>query len=119
MARILIIDDSDLSRRIVRTILEGAGHEITEASEGKAALDQYSRLRPHLIILDIVLSGMDGMDVLKCLIEIDPGAKVIILSADVQKLTRLEGMQLGAAAFLTKPIDPQMVLKAVGEISKP
>jgi two-component system chemotaxis response regulator CheY len=78
MARILIVDDSNMSRRIARSILEGAGYEIVEASDGMAALEQYSLSHPQLVLLDLVMAGMYGIDVLKKLIEMDANAKVII-----------------------------------------
>ena len=116
MARILIVDDSNMSRRIVRSILEGAGHEIVEANDGMAALEQYALSRPQLVLLDLVMAGMYGIDVLKKLLEMDANAKVIIASADIQDLTRTAAMEAGAAAFVTKPISGEALLRTVGAV---
>jgi two-component system chemotaxis response regulator CheY len=116
MARILIVDDSNMSRRIVRTILEGDGHEVVEASDGMAALEQYSLSQPQLVLLDLVMAGMYGIEVLKKMIEMDPGAKVIIASADIQNLTRTAALESGAAAFVTKPIGKETLLQTVGTV---
>jgi two-component system, chemotaxis family, chemotaxis protein CheY len=116
MARILVVDDSNMSRRIVRSILEGAGHEIVEATDGMAALEQYSLSRPQLVLLDLVMSGMYGIDVLKKLIEMDANAKVVIASADIQNFTRTAAMEAGAAAFVTKPIAGETLLQTVGTV---
>jgi len=116
MARILIVDDSNMSRRIARSILEGAGHEIVEASDGMAALEQYSLSHPQLVLLDLVMAGMYGIDVLKKLIEMDANAKVIIASADIQNFTRTAAMEAGAAAFVTKPISGETLLQTVGTV---
>jgi two-component system chemotaxis response regulator CheY len=116
MARILIVDDSNMSRRIVRSILEAAGHEIVEATDGMAALEQYSLSRPQLVLLDLVMAGMYGIDVLKKLIEMDADAKVVIASADIQNFTRTAAMEAGAAAFVTKPINGETLLQTVGTV---
>ena len=75
-ARILVVDDSGLARRRARTILEGAGFEVLEAEDGIAALESYFVAKPDLVLLDLVMKGMYGLDVLSKLRELDPDAKV-------------------------------------------
>src|SRR6185295_8226623 len=87
-SRVLIVDDSSMSRRTVRGILESAGHEVTEAADGLAALERYFLEKPDLIILDMVMSGMYGIEVLQKLREIDAQAKIIVATADIQNSTR-------------------------------
>ena len=84
MNRILIVDDSGLARRRIRVILESAGYEVTEAEDGMAALERYFVAKPDLVVLDLVMKGMYGLDVLTKLREMDPSARVIVISADVQ-----------------------------------
>src|SRR5437773_845274 len=102
-SRILIVDDSSMSRRIVRGILESAGHEVTEASDGMAALERYSLEKPDLVLLDLVMGGMGGLDVLQKLREIDGQARIIVATADIQSSTREMAEQAGSRGFVTKP----------------
>ena len=113
MSRILVVDDSGLARRRVRGILEGAGHEVLEAEDGMSALERYFVAKPDLVVLDLVMKGMYGLDVLKKLREMDPAARVIVVSADVQTSSHELVEQAGAAGFLTKPIDADDVLALV------
>ena len=87
-ARILIVDDSALARRSSRRVLEAAGYPVIEAEDGMSALEQYFVHKPSLVILDLVMKGMYGLDVLARLREMDPQARVIVVSADVQHSSR-------------------------------
>jgi two-component system chemotaxis response regulator CheY len=112
-AKILIVDDSPLSRRIVRGYLESAGHEVTEAADGVAAIDRYSLEKPDLVLLDLVMSGMDGLAVLQKLRENDNQARVIVATADIQNSTRAMAAEAGSRGFLNKPIRKEELLNAV------
>jgi two-component system, chemotaxis family, chemotaxis protein CheY len=112
-AKILIVDDSSMSRRIVRGFLESAGHEVTEASDGIAALDRYSLEKPDLVLLDLVMTGMGGLEVLQKLRENDSHARVIVATADIQNSTREMAAQAGSRGFLNKPIRKEELLSAV------
>jgi two-component system chemotaxis response regulator CheY len=115
MAKILIVDDSGLSRRTLRKILEPAGHEIIEATEGIAAIEQYFLDQPDLVLLDLNMTGMYGIDVLSKLRELDPQARIIIASADIQDSTREMAQSGGACAFIIKPFLSEPVLNAVNQ----
>jgi two-component system chemotaxis response regulator CheY len=78
MAKILIVDDSAMSRRILRTILESAGHQITEAEDGMVALEKYYLEKPDVVLLDLIMKGMFGMEVLKKIRRMDQTARVIV-----------------------------------------
>jgi two-component system chemotaxis response regulator CheY len=113
MAKILVVDDSGMSRRTLRKILEPAGHEIIEAEEGIVALERYFLEKPDLVLLDLTMTGMYGIDVLNKLREMDPQARVIIASADIQSSTREMVNAGGASAFINKPFTSDKVLSAV------
>lgn len=113
MAKILIVDDSSLSRRILRNILEPAGHEVVEAVDGLTALECYALERPTLVLLDLMMAGMGGFDVLAQLGHLDSDARVIIATADIQDMTRAQALGAGALAVVTKPFQPAQVLGAV------
>lgn len=113
MAKILVVDDSGMSRRTLRKILEPAGHEIIEVEEGIVALERYFLDKPDLVFLDLTMTGMYGIDVLNKLREMDPQARVIIGSADIQSSTREMVKAGGASAFINKPFSSDKVLTAV------
>ena len=117
-ARVLIVDDSALARRNLRQILESANCEVDEAEDGLTALERYFLERPDVVLLDLVMRGMYGLDVLEKLRQLDPLAKVVVVSADVQTSSQQLVDQAGAKAFITKPFDREEVidtLKAVLE----
>jgi len=115
-SRILIVDDSSMSRRIVRGILESAGHDVIEAADGLAALERYSLEKPDLVLLDLVMGGMYGLDVLQKLREMDGQARIIVATADIQSSTREMAEQAGSLGFVTKPIRSDELLSVVNSV---
>ena len=111
--KILIVDDSALSRRTLRRILESADYEVVEADDGMAALELYFLEKPGLVLLDLVMKGMYGLDVLVKLREMDPKALVVVASADIQSSTRTMVDEAGALGFINKPFIAEPVLAAV------
>jgi two-component system chemotaxis response regulator CheY len=111
--KIMVVDDSALSRRTLRRILETAGYNVVEADEGMAALELYFIEKPDLVFLDLVMKGMYGLDVLTKLREMDAGARVVVASADIQTSTRVMVEEAGARCFINKPFVPENVLGAV------
>jgi two-component system chemotaxis response regulator CheY len=114
--KILIVDDSSMSRRMMRRIVESAGYEVVEAGEGAAGLEQYFLEKPDLVFLDLTMKDMYGLDVLEKLREMDPEARVIIASADIQDSTREMVERAGANAFINKPLSPEKVLQAMESV---
>jgi two-component system chemotaxis response regulator CheY len=113
MSTILIVDDSGLARRRARGILEGAGYRVVEAEDGMAAIERYFLDKPDLVLLDLVMKGMYGLDVLTKLRELDAAARVIVVSADVQSSSHDLVAAAGGAGFLTKPLDADAILALV------
>ena len=111
--KILIVDDSSLSRRTLRRILEPAEYEVVEANDGMAALEVYFLEKPSLVLLDLVMKGMYGIDVLVKLREMYPKALVVVASADIQSSTRKMVDEAGALAFINKPFVSEQVIAAV------
>jgi two-component system, chemotaxis family, chemotaxis protein CheY len=111
--KILIVDDSALSRRTLRRILESVDYEVVEAGDGMAALELYFLEKPGLVLLDLVMKGMYGLDVLVKLREMDPQALVVVASADIQSSTRKMVDEAGALGFINKPFVAEPVLAAV------
>jgi two-component system, chemotaxis family, chemotaxis protein CheY len=113
MARILVVDDSGLSRRMSRKILEEAGHQVIEAEDGISAIERYFIDKPDLVQLDVTMKGMSGLDVLKKLREMDARARVVIVTADIQVSTRTLSKEGGASGFVIKPLTSNNLLQAV------
>jgi two-component system chemotaxis response regulator CheY len=112
-AKILLVDDSSMARRTVRQMLETAGYDVVEAEDGLAALERYFLEKPDLVLLDLVMKGMMGLDVLEKLHELDPKVRAIVLSADIQESSRAMAAAGGARDFLNKPVDRASLLSAV------
>jgi two-component system chemotaxis response regulator CheY len=115
-SKILIVDDSSMSRRIVRALLEAEGHEVAEAVDGMDALERYSLEKPDLVLLDLLMQGMYGVEVLKKLRTIDSEARVIVVTADIQASTRELAEQAGSRGFATKPINKEELLRLVNSV---
>ena len=113
MAKVLIVDDSSLSRRISRRILEDGGHTVTEAADGLAALERYAVDRPDIVLLDVTMADINGLEVLDQLRAMDPAARVVMATADVQTSTRTLSEAGGAVGFVLKPLTSGAVLRAV------
>jgi two-component system, chemotaxis family, chemotaxis protein CheY len=111
--KVLLVDDSGLARRSMRAILKSDGFEVVEAEDGMAALERYFLDKPDAVLLDLVMKGMYGLDVLTKLRELDGAARVIVVSADVQSSSHQLVQAAGASAFLNKPVDRQQLLNAV------
>ena len=111
--KILVVDDSALSRRTLRRILEPAGYEIAEANDGMTALEVYFLDKPDLVLLDLVMKGMYGLDVLAKLREMDPQVLVVVASADIQSSTRQMADEAGALGFINKPFVSEQVIESV------
>jgi two-component system chemotaxis response regulator CheY len=112
-AKLLVVDDSGLSRRTLRRILEADGYTVVEASDGMSALESYFVEKPDLVLLDLVMVGMYGLEVLEKLREMDAGVKVLIASADIQESTRKLVDEAGALGFIYKPFSVAEVTSAV------
>ena len=89
-----------------------------EASDGLTALEQYFLQKPDVVLLDLIMTGMLGMDVLRKLREMDPTARIVVATADIQSSTRNMTEAEGATGFLTKPFVAEDVLKVLNAALK-
>jgi two-component system, chemotaxis family, chemotaxis protein CheY len=113
---VLIVDDSSLARRTVRQAVEEMGHTVEEAADGAQALERYFINRHDLVILDMVMHGMYGLDVLAKMRELNPNARIVVLTADIQKSTLEHARSAGAAAFINKPVNRQELTRVVTRV---
>ncbi len=112
-AKILVVDDSKLARRSLRTILEPAGCSVVEAEDGMRALERYFLEKPDVVFLDLLMTGMHGFEVLKKLREMDPAARILVVSADIQESSRQMAEAAGASGFVEKPFDARAIVAAL------
>jgi two-component system chemotaxis response regulator CheY len=115
-AKILVVDDSGLARRMLRQMLEEMGHSVEEATDGATALERYYINRHDLVLLDMVMNGMYGLEVLAKIRELNPEVRVIVATADIQTSTRTQVRDAGASAFLTKPFNRQELSGVVSTV---
>ena len=115
--RILICDDAIFMRTMIADILTGAGYEIAgEAESGLQAVERYKTIKPDLVTMDIVMPDMGGIDAVKAIVAIDPGARILMCSAMGQQSLVVEAIQAGAKDFVVKPFQPARVLEAVQRV---
>jgi len=116
--KVIIVDDNDLMRDVLRLFLEQLKHEVlAEASDGVSAIKAFTELRPEVVLLDLVMPGMTGLDVLAKVRELDPAAKVVIITAVEQGAMDKTILEQGAAAILRKPFSSEeldAVMKLLG-----
>ena len=113
MARILVVDDEEGIRHVLKQVLEYEGHEVATASGGGEALTRYPEFEPELTFLDVKMARMDGLEVLDRLRELDPVALVVMISGHGSIETAVEATRRGAYDFLEKPLDTDRILLTI------
>jgi two-component system nitrogen regulation response regulator NtrX len=108
--RILVIDDEQGIRAALGQLLEFEGYEVRSLANAADGIAEYQKWRPHLVFLDVKMAGMDGMEALKKLRELDPNALVVMISGHATIRTAVEATQLGAYEILEKPLDTDRIL---------
>ena len=109
--RVLVADDAAFMRQMIREILEAEGLEVVgEAVDGVEAIDQFSKLHPDLVTMDIVMPRRSGIDAVKGILELDPHARIVMCSALGQETLVMEALQAGARDFIVKPFKPDNVI---------
>jgi DNA-binding response OmpR family regulator len=115
VAMVLVVDDEPSVREIAGAYLERQGFEVRTASDGPAGLRAALELQPALVVLDIMLPGMNGLDVLRCL-RLEQPTPVLLLTARGDEFDRVLGLELGADDYLTKPFSPRELVARVKAI---
>lgn len=117
MAKVMICDDAAFMRMMIKDILTKNGYNIAgEAENGAKAVEKYNELKPDLVLMDITMPEMDGIQALKKIKETDPNASVIMCSAMGQQAMVIESIQSGAKDFIVKPFQADRVLEAVQKV---
>ena len=114
---ILICDDAAFMRMMIKDILTKNGYNIAgEAENGAKAVEKYAELKPDLVLMDITMPEMDGIEALKKIKASDTGASVIMCSAMGQQAMVIESIQSGAKDFIVKPFQADRVIEAVQKV---
>ena len=115
--RVLICDDAAFMRMMIKDILTKNGYTVAgEAENGLKAVEKYAELKPDLVLMDITMPEMDGIQALKKIKSTDPAASVIMCSAMGQQAMVIESIQAGARDFIVKPFQADRVLEAVKKV---
>ena len=113
----MICDDAAFMRMMIKDILTKNGYTVAgEAENGAKAVEKYTELKPDLVLMDITMPEMDGIQALKKIRELDPKASVIMCSAMGQQAMVIESIQSGAKDFIVKPFQADRVLEAVRKV---
>jgi two-component system chemotaxis response regulator CheY len=115
MARILVIEDSAYQRTKISKVLESVGHLVIQASDGREGLLTAASSNPDLVLLDLLMPEMGGLEVLQELHDKHLALPVIVLTADIQETTRRQCLDLGADGFINKPLKSQELLDVVAQ----
>ncbi|QUQ69325.1 response regulator transcription factor [Kutzneria sp. CA-103260] len=113
--RVLVVDDDETVRDVVRRYLERDGHEVVVAGDGESALELVARQLPDLIVLDLMLPGIDGLEVCRRLRQ-RHSVPIVMLTALGEEEDRVVGLQLGADDYVTKPFSPRELALRVGSV---
>ncbi|SER55674.1 response regulator [Lachnobacterium bovis] len=114
---VLICDDAAFMRMMIKDILSKNGYTIVgEAENGAKAVEKYEETKPDLVLMDITMPEMDGIQALKKIRETNPDACIIMCSAMGQQAMVIEAIQSGAKDFIVKPFQPERVLEAVKKV---
>jgi two-component system chemotaxis response regulator CheY len=117
MAKVIIADDASFMRGSLKFILESAGHKVVGlAKDGKEALELYIKLKPDLVIMDILMARMDGISSLKGIMKENPSAKVMMVTALGHEAKRKEAMDLAASGFIKKPFTRDEIIAEVERV---
>ena len=112
MAAVLIVDDSRTSRKMMRNMVEAAGFTVAdEAVNGQEGIDKYKELKPDLVTMDITMPVLDGVESMKGILEFDPKAKVVMVTAVGQQNKVIQCIKDGAFDYITKPYEQAQVEK--------
>jgi two-component system chemotaxis response regulator CheY len=114
---VLVCDDAVFMRSLLSDILARAGFDVVgEAHSGSEAVEKFRILKPDLVMMDILMPDMGGIDAVREIVRIEPGARVLMCSAMGQHALVLEAIQAGAKDFIVKPFQPSRVLEAVQRV---
>jgi two-component system chemotaxis response regulator CheY len=117
MKRILIVDDAAFMRMAIKNMLVKHGYEVAdEAENGQIGVSKYKDLKPDLVTMDITMPEMDGLSALKQIMDFDPNARVVMVSAMGQEQMVMEAIKSGEKSFIVKPFKEDHVIQTLSKV---
>ncbi|NLH00812.1 MAG: response regulator [Clostridiales bacterium] len=117
MYKIMVVDDAGFMRKMVQTHLSKAGYtDFIEGEDGQHAVELYKDLKPDLVIMDITMPNLNGIEALRQIKEFDADAKVVMCSAMGQEAMVMEAIKLGALDFIVKPFKAERIVQTVNKV---
>ncbi|MCT4606732.1 MAG: response regulator [Marinisporobacter sp.] len=114
---ILVVDDAAFMRMMIKDVLTKYGFDVLgEAENGAKAIEKYKELNPDLVIMDITMPEVDGIQAVKEIKKVNPNAKIVMCSAMGQQAMVIEAIQAGAGDFIVKPFQADRVVEAVKKV---
>lgn len=115
--RIMVVDDSRMIYALLKNLLEGTDYEVAAyCRDGEEAVTQYGQVMPDLVTMDIIMSGMDGLETTQAILKEHPEAKIVMLSSLAYDETFDESKAIGAKAFIDKPLERDILLEVFQEV---
>ena len=116
--RLLVVDDAMIIRELIKEAAAEAGFDVVgEATNGRDAVERYGELRPDVVTLDLVMPQFNGLYALEGILAIDPGARVVVVSALEQTTILKEAFRKGASDFITKPFDKKLLVATIENVA--
>lgn len=116
MSKVMIVDDAQFMRVRLNKLLTGRGYDVVEAENGAQAVQVYQAARPDAVLMDITMPQKDGLQALAEIKQMDPQARVIMLTALGQESMVVQAVQTGARDYVVKPFDPDRVMTALEKV---
>ena len=116
MSSVMIVDDASFMRLNLKNILQDSYEIAGEAENGKEAVEKYQEWNPDIVTMDITMPEMDGLEAIKAIKDIDPEAKIVVVSAMGQQKMVIEAIEAGAEDFIVKPFKDERVLEALEKV---
>ena len=117
--RVLVADDARFMRQLIREIIEPEGFEVVgEAADGRSVVEEFARLQPDIVTMDIVMPKRSGIDAVREILALDPGARIAMVSALGQEALVMEALQAGASDYIVKPFKPEAVIATLRKVAE-
>ncbi len=115
--RILLVDDSTYIRTVLGSIITEAGFEVAgEAADGEEAIRKYMHLKPDLVLMDVIMEPMNGMEATKAILDKDPDAKILMVTVLEDKDILVDLARMGAKGYITKPFSKDKIAEKIKEV---
>jgi two-component system chemotaxis response regulator CheY len=115
---VLIVDDNDMTRETLRVILRSDDYNVIgEATDGDVALEMVSKLRPNIILLDVIMPKVSGIEALKSIRLVSPGVAILMVTANKDQETVTEAVKAGISGYIIKPFNAKKVLDTVQQVA--